>query len=162
MCILIGSFPVHASRSVGKVFGGEQLFITGPDFQSKDVIQCKFGDVSTTCYFINRDRCLCVAPEQYNVGLMELQIIIMRGSAVLKGATKYRYSEKQFINVHKVMLILVLPFMSDTDEDVLIETSDAATLIAGESATVTWNPHDLTESMVDTSVDIAMVGKGNS
>uniref|UniRef100_A0A1X7TY56 SRCR domain-containing protein n=1 Tax=Amphimedon queenslandica TaxID=400682 RepID=A0A1X7TY56_AMPQE len=87
----LGSFPVFASKTIGKVFGGEQVFIRGPDFKSGDTINCIFGDIVTEGYFINGEKCLCITPEQYNVSLIELTIRITRGSAVLTGRTKYRY-----------------------------------------------------------------------
>lgn len=69
------------------------MFITGPEFDSEDSISCIFGDVVTTGYYISGTKCLCIAPEQYNDGLVELVIRITRGAAVLTGATKYRYSK---------------------------------------------------------------------
>ena len=101
--VLIGSFPVHASQTVGKVFGGEQVFITGPQFEAQDTINCIFGDVVTDGYFISQEKCLCIAPEQYNDGIVQLVINITRGSAVLTGATKYRYS-KNFIDVKLIFM----------------------------------------------------------
>ena len=101
--IKIGSFPVHASQTVGKVFGGEQVFITGPQFEAQDTINCIFGDVVTDGYFISQEKCLCIAPEQYNDGIVQLVISITRGSAVLTGATKYRYS-KNFIDVKLIFV----------------------------------------------------------
>ena len=43
--------------------------------------------------YLNEMECLCVAPEQSNDGLVELVVKINRGSAILTGATKYRYSK---------------------------------------------------------------------
>ena len=93
MYISIGSFPLYASRTIGKVFGGEQVFITVPEFKSEDTINCIFGDIVTDGYFISEEKCLCIAPEQYNDGLIELIIRITRGSTVLTGRTKFRYSK---------------------------------------------------------------------
>lgn len=100
----IESFPVYASRTIGKVFGGEQVFITGPKFEPKDTIKCIFGDIMTEGYFISGEKCLCISPEQYNDGLVDLVINITRltrifKSTVLTGDTKYRYSKYYSFNM---------------------------------------------------------------
>lgn len=87
------SFTVHASRTVGKVYGGEQVFITGPKFSPGDRISCVFGGVTTDGHYISSQSCLCIAPEQYNDGIVNLEIRIARGNALLTGGTKYRYSK---------------------------------------------------------------------
>ena len=53
----------------------------------------------------------------------------------------------------------VVPFLSDADEDVHIESEDAF-LGTGEKLNITWNPYDLTKDLLaveDTNVDISLV-----
>lgn len=69
------------------------MFITGPVFESQDDISCIFGDTVTQGYFIHEGKCLCISPEQYIDGIVNLVVNISRESAVLTGATKYRYSQ---------------------------------------------------------------------
>lgn len=75
------------------MYGGEQVFITGPEFYPGDIISCVFGDISTNGYYVSTTKCLCIAPDWYYDGIVNLKIKIARGNAILTGATKYRYSE---------------------------------------------------------------------
>lgn len=88
-----GSYPIYATNTGGTVYGGEQTIITGPQFLRTDNISCIFGSIATPGYYISYTRCLCIAPHQYEDGLMELKVQITRGQTVLAGATKYRYSK---------------------------------------------------------------------
>ena len=89
---LIGSFPVYSSRSVGNMLGGETVIITGPVFQEDDDILCIFGQIETEGVYLSKDKCLCVVPSANKDGIVDLAIKITRGTAVLMGGTKFRYS----------------------------------------------------------------------
>lgn len=88
----IGSFPVHASPSVGNFAGGDIIFITGPTFQPNDIITCIFGNTETDGAYHSVNQGLCVSPAASHEEVIDLTIKITRGKAVLTGATKYRYS----------------------------------------------------------------------
>jgi hypothetical protein len=119
----LGSFPVYANPSIGHIFGGEQISITGPSFETQDNISCVFGDVETEGVFINERKCLCVAPPATSEdSVVELSIKITRGSATLSGATKYRY---------------IIPFLTDTEYDVQI--SDEFAIYTETVVGVTWD-----------------------
>ena len=89
---LIGSFPVYSSRSVGNMLGGETIIITGPVFHKDDDILCIFGQIETEGVYLSKDKCLCVVPSANKDAIVDLAIKITRGTAVLMGGTKFRYS----------------------------------------------------------------------
>ena len=89
---LLGSFPVYSSRSVGSMLGGETIIITGPVFEADDDILCIFGQIETEGVYLTDDKCLCVVPSTNKDAIVDLVIKITRGTAVLMGGTKFRYS----------------------------------------------------------------------
>lgn len=91
--IIIGSFPVYSSHSVGNMLGGEIVIITGPTFEEDDDILCIFGQIETEGVYLSGDKCLCVVPTADEDNIVNLAIKITRGSAVLTGGTKFRYSK---------------------------------------------------------------------
>ena len=96
--IIIGSFPVYSSRSVGNMLGGETVIITGPTFEEDDDILCVFGQIETECGYLSEEKCLCVIPTADEDNVVDLAIKITRGSAVLTGGTKFRYSKRLVID----------------------------------------------------------------
>ena len=96
--IIIGSFPVYSSHSVGNMLGGEIVIITGPTFEEDDDILCIFGQIETEGVYLSGDKCLCVVPTADEDNIVNLAIKITRGSAVLTGGTKFRYSKLLLID----------------------------------------------------------------
>lgn len=89
--LYVGSFPVYSSQSVGSILGGEILTINGPTFNQNDNITCIFGKIETEGVYLTEQQCLCVVPQAENDGLVNLNIKIRRGAAILIGRTKFRY-----------------------------------------------------------------------
>ena len=90
--IIIGSYPVIPSRRFGSIFGGEALFVSGPNFQLDDITKCQFGSIVTDGVYLSESQCLCVVPPAPDIGLTDLRITIKRNKAILSGITQYRYS----------------------------------------------------------------------
>lgn len=78
------------------MLGGETIVITGPIFKEDDDILCIFGQNETECVYLSQDKCLCVVPASDEDSILDLVIKITRGSAVLTGGTKFRYSKLYF------------------------------------------------------------------
>ena len=75
------------------MLGGEIVIITGPTFEEADDILCIFGQIETEGAYLSGDKCLCVVPAAKEDNVVDLAIKITRGSAVIKGGTKFRYSK---------------------------------------------------------------------
>ena len=59
-----------------------------------------------------------------------------------------------------ILFVTVVPFLSDTTEDVNITGNDDFTLISEDKVNITWTPTDLTKGIIplaDTKVNIALV-----
>ena len=85
------------------MLGGELITISGPTFKPDDNITCIFGTTETEGVFLTEEQCICVAPETDSDGLINLDIQIVRGTAVLKGQTKFRYS--MYTNVSNLCIV---------------------------------------------------------
>lgn len=83
---------MYSSRSVGNMLGGEIVVITGPSFKPDDSILCTFGQIETLGGYLSWTKCICVVPPAANDGIVNLNIKITRGTAILTGGTKFRYS----------------------------------------------------------------------
>ena len=88
---MLGSFPVHLSRSVGSVLGGEIVIITGPVFMADDEINCTFGQIEISGAYLSEEQCFCVVPLAANDGIVDFTIKIKRETAVRTGKSKFRY-----------------------------------------------------------------------
>lgn len=81
------------SRTFGSIFGGEVLFISGPNFQPQDKVACVFGVIEIDGIYLSEKQCLCIVPPASHIGLTDLIIRITRDVAVLSGITQYRYGK---------------------------------------------------------------------
>lgn len=81
------------SRTFGSIFGGEVLFISGPNFQPQDKVTCLFGVIEIDGIRLSEKQCLCIVPPASHIGLTDLNIRITRDAAVLSGITQYRYGK---------------------------------------------------------------------
>ena len=88
---MLGSFPVHLSRSVGSVLGGEIVIITGPVFMTDDQINCTFGEIEIPGAYLSEEQCFCVTPLAANDGIVDFTVKIKRGTTVQSGKAKFRY-----------------------------------------------------------------------
>ena len=87
------------------MLGGETIIITGPTFKEDDDILCIFGQNETECVFLSEDKCLCVVPASNEDTILDLVVKIIRGSAVLTGGTKFRYSKLSLFIIVKFILL---------------------------------------------------------
>ena len=91
--LFVGYFPVYLSSSLGHIFGGEPLIISGPTFSFQDIIHCIFGDIQTNGSYVSSQQCVCIVPAASNTGVIDLAVKITRRTGSLYGHTKYRYSK---------------------------------------------------------------------
>ena len=61
-------------------------------FEADDDILCIFDRIETNGVYLSEDKCLCVVPSTTKDAIVDLTIKITRGTAVLIGGTKFRYS----------------------------------------------------------------------
>ena len=84
---------MYLSPTYGSLLGGESVVITGPTFQPDDEITCAFGEVEVDGLYMDQARVICVIPAAVAEFLIEVELRVRRGSAVLTGRANFRYSK---------------------------------------------------------------------
>lgn len=84
---------MYLSPTIGSLLGGESVIITGPTFQPDDEITCTFGEVEVDGLYMDQARAVCVIPPAVAEFLIEVELRVRRGSAVLTGRANFRYSK---------------------------------------------------------------------
>ena len=138
------------------MLGGELITISGPTFKPDDNITCIFGTTETVGAFLTEEQCICVVPEANNNGLVNLDIQIVRGTAILSGRTKFRYSMYTVYPIYDTAC-LVLPVGPEIGAHVETE----GFLEVGRKVNVSWDlstiSNGLLPSNANATINISMV-----
>ncbi len=156
--------------TVGSIFGGEILFVSGPRFLLTDQIVCTFGSVPMPCQYLSSDVCACVTPDVRDVGVVRLSVTVERSGKVLSGYTSFRFGKKFAYCplCNKLMcfspVFLELSITTQLSEPAYV-VSRSFFIERGEIFTVVWNPERTTDGLLaanETRLDFYLVNECTS